>query len=406
MEGFENLNIKFNLDNMSMSSVLQMLELDLPMTFPKGNYSIEEYLRVSNEYTEDKKWFSTTQEVAIICTFAIVSICGLIGNGLVIYIISQKGRRQSSRNWFILNLAASDILTCVVCKPLTVVRLVLKNWILGETLCKMVPSLQAVYVLVSTFTLVALAVDRYLSIIYNSHRSRYKSWVSLCIAFIWTSAIGISTPLAVVHEIKQVQGFNGKILYSLCLERWKSESAVASYTASLLLLQYLSPLVAIVVLHLLIGRFLRSRFRNRSEDEPNARRKKARHRKNMLLLSSMAISFGVAWFPLHLVNAWATINYSFFRGINFPLLHALCMVIAFSSVCVNPVIYGLLNTNFRRDLIKICRAQAPRLSVYTDFTRRSSHNVEQLGLISVSPNEQANSCSNLSRLRASTITTL
>lgn len=388
--------------NMSVDTMFELL--DIPASF-RGNYSIEEYLRVANEYTEDKKWFTHGEEVAIICSFAVVSFLGLIGNGLVIYIICRKGCRQSSRNWFILNLAASDILTCVLCKPLTVVRLVLKNWVLGEFMCKMVPSLQTVYVLVSTFTLVALAVDRYSSIIYNNHRARFKGWVTICIVFIWVAAIGISTPSAVVHKIKHVQGFNGKVLYSLCLERWKSETAVATYTASLLLLQYLSPLIAIVVLHLLIGRFLRSRFRHHCEDEPNARRKKVRHRKNMLLLSSMAISFGVAWFPLHLVSAWATINYSYFQGINFPLVHAMCMILAFSSVCVNPVIYGLLNTNFRRDLVKICRGNQPRYSVYTDYTRRSSHNAEQLGLISASPNDPV-SCTNFSRIRASTVTTL
>ncbi|XP_005093103.1 neuropeptide Y receptor type 5-like [Aplysia californica] len=384
----------FDLNN--ITSMLEML--DVPVSYQ--NFSLEELLSVSKEYEADNRWFSRDEELVIIVLFSFLSVLGLLGNGLVFYIIARKGWKQSSRNWYILNLACSDILTCVMCKPLTVVRLILKNWVLGGALCKVVPSLQTMYVFVSTFTIVALAVDRYSSIIYNNHQTRFKRWVFVCLCFIWLVSLGVSVPMMVVHDIEHVKGFNGNVLYSLCLEKWQSETAITSYTVLMLLLQYLSPLIAIVVLHFLIGRFLRSRFQTTSPENISVRRKRRRHRKNILLLSSMAISFGVSWFPLHFINALATIDYSFFQGLDFPLIHAVCMMLAFSSVCLNPVIYGLLNTNFRRDLIKMCGGgHEQRFSVYTDFTRRSSPNPEQLGLISSTPIEMGISNTNLCRIR-------
>lgn len=370
--------------------------LNLRDTF---NFSMEEFMLVSQEYQADNRWFSKEVEYSIIFCFAVLICIGIISNGLLFYVIIRKGCRQSSRNWYILNLAGSDILTCAVCKPLTVVRLVMKDWVLGETMCKLAPTLQTVYVLVSTFTLVALAVDRYSAIMYNKHQTHVRRSVFICLSLIWTVSICMSVPMVVVHEIEHVKGFNGSVLYSLCIEKWGSESTSRVYNILMLLFQYLSPLISIVVLHLLIGRFLQSRFHSSSASDVSIRRKRRRHRKNILLLSTIAISFGVVWFPLHFVNALATVNYSFFKGVNFPLLYAIFMMLAFSSVCLNPVIYGLLNTNFQRDLIMICGVQKQRFSFYTDYTRRSSPNLEQLGLISCTPNELGISNGNLCRIK-------
>lgn len=364
------------------------------------NFSIEEFLLVSREYQSDDHWFSKEAEYPIIISFVILICVGLATNSVLFYIIASKGRHQSSRNWYILNLAASDILTCAVCKPLTVVRLVMKNWVLGETLCKLVTSLQTVYVFVSTFTLVALAVDRYSAIIYNKHQTRSKHCVFVCLSFIWTASFCISIPMVVVHDIEHVKGFNGNVLYSLCTEKWESETARTFYNVLVLLLQYLSPLVAIVVLHLFIGKFLGSRLPGKSADDASIRRKQRRHRKNIILLSTIAIAFGVAWFPLHFINALVTLDYSLFSGIDFPLLHALCVMLAFTSVCLNPVIYGLLNTNVQRDFAKICGGYKPHFTFYTDYTRRSSPNQEQLGLISSAPNELVNSSGNFCKTKS------
>ena len=114
-----------------------------------GNYSLEDFLRVTRDYEQEDHWFQMSEELCFVFLFVFFSVMGLVGNGLVCFIIIRKGSKQSSRNWYIFNLAVSDILTCVLCKPFTLVRLVLKNWPLGSVMCQTVPSLQTVYVFVS-----------------------------------------------------------------------------------------------------------------------------------------------------------------------------------------------------------------------------------------------------------------
>lgn len=84
-----------------------------------------------------------------------------------------------------------------------------------------------------------------------------------------------------------------------------------------------------------------------------------------------------------------------FQGIDFPFIHALCILVSFTSVCINPVIYGLLNTNFKRDLRGICKPPEPRCSpTYCRCLRGNSRTLEQCGLISGLPQELSNSTNN------------
>ena len=386
-------------DNLSIDAMLELLDVG-----GHYNFSLEEFMNVADQFSSDNRWFSSQVELIIISIFSLLIVVGLICNGAVFYIIVRKGCRQSSRNWYILNMAGSDILTCAVCMPLTVVRLIMKNWVLGQALCKMVTSLQCVYLCVSTFTLVALAGDRYCAIVYNKHQANFRRCVCVLICLIWLSSFLISLPIVIVHDIEHVVSFNGNVIWSLCLEKWESETLVTVYNTLLLLLQYLSPLIAIVVIHVFIVRFLRRRFQSCCVDDANIRRKRRRHQKNIFLLSSMAISFGVAWFPLHAINGMASLDHTLFTGMPFPQIHAACVILGYSSVCLNPVIYGLLNSNFRRDLLKMCMSShnsqpAGRMSAYTDITRRSSPNVEQMGLINSAHTELGLSNTQLYRVR-------
>lgn len=239
--------------------LLEMLDAE-EISSMHGNYSLEDFLRVTMDYEQEDHWFQTSEELCFILLFVFFSVMGLVGNGLVCFIIIRKGCRQSSRNWYILNLALSDIFTCVLCKPLTLVRLVLKTWPLGSVMCRVVPSLQTVYVFVSTLTLVALAVDRYSAVMCNGRYSRLVLSPRYRLLLIWVVSVSIAVPIFVVHRLEEVKAFGGYVLYTVCLEQWNSQTSLTIYSIFVLLLHYLSPLTAILILHLLIGNFLHMRI--------------------------------------------------------------------------------------------------------------------------------------------------
>ena len=77
--------------------------------------------------------------VWLIPCYSIILLFAIVGNLLVISTLVQNRRMRTVTNLFLLNLAISDILLGVLCMPVTLVGTLLKNFIFGEVLCKLIP---------------------------------------------------------------------------------------------------------------------------------------------------------------------------------------------------------------------------------------------------------------------------
>jgi cholecystokinin-like receptor len=64
------------------------------------------------------------------------------GNFLVILTLIQNKRMRTVTNVFLLNLAFSDLLLGVVCMPFTLVGTLLRDFVFGEVMCKLIPYFQ------------------------------------------------------------------------------------------------------------------------------------------------------------------------------------------------------------------------------------------------------------------------
>lgn len=340
------------------------------------NFSMHDFFRVAQEGSNH--WFSLSTECVLIFFFVIMTLFGLSGNALMCYIILTRQHLKSCRNWFILNLTISDILTCVLCIPFTVIRLLLRDWPLGEIMCKIVPTLQAVYVFVSTLTIVAIAIDRYRAIVYCSLRSPDKSTLFYVFPMIWMVSFALALPMFVYHYVENAEPMKGIVLYSVCMEKWPSFAARGCYTVAVLMIHYATPTILIVSLHILICKFIRLRIDSQpasSLECQKAKRQLLRHRKNIMLLTGIAFSFALTWFPWTIVNVLADFHYKMFIGVNFNLLNAVCHFLAMSSVCINPIVYGWFNSNFRREIKAVLfrvKRNNSNFELLTNTERKSS----------------------------------
>jgi hypothetical protein len=72
--------------------------------------------------------------------YSLTFIAGIIGNILVIVIVSAFKRMQSRMNFFFVNLSITDILILFVCLPSATVDLFSKEvWYFGDFMCKSCP---------------------------------------------------------------------------------------------------------------------------------------------------------------------------------------------------------------------------------------------------------------------------
>uniref|UniRef100_A0A182PI32 G-protein coupled receptors family 1 profile domain-containing protein n=1 Tax=Anopheles epiroticus TaxID=199890 RepID=A0A182PI32_9DIPT len=85
---------------------------------------------------------STFQNHLIIPLYAIIFLLSVVGNLLVILTLAQNKRMRTVTNVYLLNLAISDLLLGVFCMPFTLAGQVLRRFVFGSVMCKLIPYFQ------------------------------------------------------------------------------------------------------------------------------------------------------------------------------------------------------------------------------------------------------------------------
>lgn len=320
--------------------------------FSFSNHSVLEYHGIMMHAQGDDHWFPPATEGILVGCYCLVILFGLLGNLLVCVVVYRNAQLRSPRNLLILNLSLCDIIMCVICMPFSLIRMTLKNWPLGEALCKIVPSLQTIDVFVSTFTIVGIAFDRYKAIVCVVRERRQRKPVVHVIIGIWVAAVVMALPMLMFHRVHTTD----MVEYHVCVEDWPSDPFKGIYTTVIMVVQYMTPTLVITILHARICHFLRLRIEENptTEAENNrALRYMRQHRRNLLLLTAIAVSFSITWLPLTILNVTADFDYKLFADKNFNLLYAVCLLIAMGSAGLNPLYYGWFNVNFKNAFFEL-----------------------------------------------------
>ena len=95
-------------------------------------------------------------EVTVPILYGIVTVLGIIGNSLVIYVIFSKERMRTVTNLLLLNLAVADLSFVVVIPPSTAYVFAADRWPFGDVPCRLMHYLVNVtaYVTASRITTV------------------------------------------------------------------------------------------------------------------------------------------------------------------------------------------------------------------------------------------------------------
>ncbi|XP_074641413.1 neuropeptide F receptor-like [Tubulanus polymorphus] len=318
------------------------------------NISVHEFLKIVNEEAARKEWFPLQIELPLITSYALLMLFGMIANGLICYVVAKKKKLRTARNLFIINLSVSDILMCMICMPFTLFKLVRKDWTLGLLMCKTLPGLQALNVFASTFSTMAIALDRYNAIVEPSRVvANDSNTVPLIVMLIiWVVSLTLSVPFFMYNTLHEAKYIEDIIAHRICMELWPTMTVKAIYTFSVIVVQFILPVTVLLIIHWRICAFLRQRVLE-SPSTPvemsRALKDTQRVRKNTSLLVAIAIVFAISWFPLGLLNILADLNYKILMSKNFNLTYACCHLVAMSTSSTNPIIYGWLNGNFRRE---------------------------------------------------------
>ncbi|KAK7093951.1 hypothetical protein V1264_007630 [Littorina saxatilis] len=105
-----------------------------------------------------------TQLYGLVAVLSVFSVVGTVGNAIAFYVFSVLKKQKLTSTIFILALAGTDFLTCIITIPFTITMECIDFEIKVDFFCKVYHFLNTTTVPFSAFVMVVIAVDRYLCI--------------------------------------------------------------------------------------------------------------------------------------------------------------------------------------------------------------------------------------------------
>ena len=306
-------------------------------------------------------------EILILTFEAIIVMLGVMGNVLVIIVMSHLGKKKQPVDVYVQNLAIADLGTLLITCPLVIIRKEI-SWPFGRFACLYFYPLAEIFYGASVWCIVVIAVERYqrivsMKILYRNRGNKtLLKRAEIIAAGVWViSFLIFCLPLYFVVDYFHLS--NGGTCNPV---KWSNFLATV-YIVSLTLLTYILPLAVISLTYLSISRVLRQSndfiramkqqvHEAMSEAEKRAFLtyvKSARLRQNAQakkILSPIVVIFTMTMLPLNVSRLTMVFWPAFLEKEYFAhLLHAVIVSTIINSAA-NPVIYSIVSRDFRKGI--------------------------------------------------------
>ena len=265
-------------------------------------------------------------------------------------------------NYFIANMASSDLLYPIFVIPWTLSDLHTNSFLiggqLGQALCKLLPFFDSVSFDVSVQNLILIAVDRFAAVVFPLRSPLIRS--KLCPFFIlatWIVAIAVNSPFLFTFELVEYPE------RTRCAFEWEKVFGESSSFASFLLAFYslfiYIPVLLLVILYSIIVIKLKTQA-HPGEQSANSQQQRDRRNRNVLQMSIAIVTvFVLCWLPFS-TNILIT-KYQDSFSCSFWIYYKVTIYMAYAYCAINPIICFMFSSNYRKALkrlIKCSFAQA------------------------------------------------
>ncbi|XP_061586072.1 KISS1 receptor b [Cololabis saira] len=293
--------------------------------------------------------------------FALIMLVGLIGNSLVIHVVTKHQQMKTVTNFYIVNLATTDILFLVCCVPFTATLYPLPSWIFGEFMCRLVNYLQQVTAQATCITLSAMSVDRCYVTVYPLQSLRHRTpRMALAVSVsIWIGSLLLSIPVAVYQRLEEGYWFGPQ---TYCSEVFPTVHLQRAFIIYSFVAVYLLPLFTIVACYTFMlkrmGRPTVNPIDSSYQLQVQEERAAAVRARVSRMVKVMVALFLICWGPIQvciLLQAFGLRSYILYK----LKIWGHCM--SYSNSSVNPLIYAFMGSNFR----KAFRHAFPAISLWS-----------------------------------------
>ncbi|XP_069359943.1 G-protein coupled receptor moody isoform X1 [Maniola hyperantus] len=334
------------------------------------------------QQSELSKFSPTLLTFAAIVT-GVIMVVGLFGNLLTVVALLKCPKVRNVAAAFIISLCIADFLFCAVVLPFAISGFWTRTWSHGGALCKMVPFLRYGNVGVSLLSIALITLNRYIMIAHHSWYARVyrKHNIALMIVFSWMFSYGMQIPTLI--------GVWGKFDYDQELGTCSivpDENGRSAKTA-LFVIAFIVPAMLIFICYARIFWVVHSseqRMREHQRSQHNipgalnngsdkrstikdTRETKARRNEWRITKMVLAIflSFLVCYLPITIAKVADS-------HVHYPVFHIAGYLLLYASACVNPIIYVIMNAQYRAAYAAALCCPLSRLSGLTSEMERAS----------------------------------
>ncbi|KAK6188501.1 hypothetical protein SNE40_004664 [Patella caerulea] len=311
--------------------------------------------------SDDSKFFTSSVSISSqIFAISILIFTCLLGNCLLCFAVFKSPARRSAASILLLNLAVADFLVGVLVLPMWILPTALLGWPLSDNMCEFVACTTTVLMLCSVFSLCGISVDRYCNI---AMPLRYPievtlQRITLIVICVWIYCILVaSCPLFGWGDYR----FQPQTV-PICNPVWVTEISFAVFLVlsgmavpvALMLFSYIKiVLIArdhirrIDAIHRPIELPINENNNKVKDDLPVSQPKFS---KSLKMVQRVFIAVGVfflCWGPYVILNFWSVNN----EEVPVPYIADLLVtLLAFANSSINPVIFIILNKDFRHSI--------------------------------------------------------
>ena len=278
-------------------------------------------------------FFTLSRESVIVACFfyTIIALVAVFGNLLVVTAFFINDKLRTVTNYFVLGLAAADILVGAVSVPLWmyILNYYAEKRKIDLFITKLYPALDSFAGISSILHLMAISMERYFCVGWAvKHRNLPKYFYYIALFMVWFISAFASCLKLMVPSVKR-----------------------ADYVLLIFVVFFLLPLTIIVVSYAAIWKIAMTRMNN----NPSKRSLK-REIRTATTIAFVIGFFLVAWTPFFISSIVVTYcpqrkcpsAYTWSATILFKFLH-------YSNSSINPIVYGVRIPEFRKTFKFILR---------------------------------------------------
>ena len=312
---------------------------------------------------------TAAERISFILLYCVNLMASFFGNILIIIIVYKHRDLRKTINYFIVNMAVSDLLFPLIVIPVNIVGLVTDSWQLGvsgklgSSFCKLFYFSSALALHVSVQSLVWIGIDRFVAVVFPITLGLISPKIrTTAIICTWIFAVLFNSPSLIISDVVAYANKNTMCSYTGGESVYNSDVSTAFLFAQLFLL-FIAPLVVLTVLYTAIAIALKRQNRALNDTTQNLQRHSEKKRRRATRMAATIVAlFYICVIPLTL--SYFSANWSL-SCVSQKLLFSLAGFMFSSSSMVNPLICLSFVESYRRGLRNIlcpCKKTADNMT--------------------------------------------